>query len=174
MIIVIIRFFLYFVKFKRCQYLENIYTLNVYNQDCKKNILEYKYEISQLFKNANIKDVYLPYMDRIGAMVSTGKLSVIDNVGCDREDIVNITLGMFKSSIGYYRTNAFNSFNPMYWIDLIIFLPKHILLYFEVSKNKNIFKIFNILLSIIWWGFNLIIILFGKEELINSILKFIN
>lgn len=107
-------------------------------------------------------------------MLLTDKISVIDNIGSNRKDIVNITLGMFKSSIGYYRTTAFNSFNPMYWIDLIIFLPKHILLYFEVTKNKNIFKIFNILLSIIWWGFNLIILLIGKEKLINSILEFIN
>ena len=58
-------------------------------------------------------------------------------------------LNMFEEAEGVFRKNMLDSFNPFYWIDLIVFLPKSLLAYIGISSEVTAYKICNVLFTFI-------------------------
>lgn len=70
---------------------------------------------------------------------------------------------MFYEAEGVYRQRMFDSLNPVYWIELIIYAPKKLLTYLGFDETKILFKTCNILLTFIWWSIMSIIIFFRPQ-----------
>lgn len=70
---------------------------------------------------------------------------------------------MFFEAEGVYRQRIFDSFSPVYWIELIIYAPKKLLTYLGFDETKILFKACNILLTFIWWSVVSIIVFFRPQ-----------
>lgn len=65
-----------------------------------------------------------------------------------------------------FLSRIIECFNPFYWIELIIYLPKSIVNYLGFSSNKLFTKV----LQLIWWIFTPLFLIF-REKIIDYILK---
>ena len=61
-----------------------------------------------------------------------------------------IMLNSFQVAKGYYKARFLESFNPIYWINIIIFLPQKILKYIGMNENTS-FRIANVILTFFYW-----------------------
>ena len=109
---------------------------------------EYKSRVIKLFEDAGLKDSTVQFATPLGfSQVATGNAWVFDQFPSYREEFVGKTRNYFHQAIGVYRSRALEVFNPLYWIELIIFLPKHIFNYVGVSLEGIIIKI----AQLIYW-----------------------
>lgn len=120
------------------------------NPKTKYNHMEYQLEVKRIITNAGIEDRYIPTMLPVGyGFVSQTKISILDNCFVINEEISPLVKQMFSQAIGVYKFRLKQSFNPIYWIESIVFLPKTLSKYFGVESNSVIVKIFNILYWIV-------------------------
>lgn len=126
-------------------------------------------QIINLFKNAGIKDVVVTNVEFIGfGHFQSSHPSVFENLTVTRNDVVGAALNMFHKSIGVYRSRMLETINPLYWLEFIIFLPKHLLNYIGISPESIFIKI----IQIIYW---LLVFLFGvyREDFEGAIREWI-
>lgn len=136
------------------------------NRDSK--LLSYKSSVIKLFERAGIKDCYLPYVRNMGyGQLASYSASVMQAFPSPFEDFASVTYSLFQDAIGIYRSRIFETFSPIYWINLIIFLPKNLFNYLGVKSESIIIKI----LQCIWWFITPVLLLF-REKIINHLIPF--
>ncbi|WP_207706239.1 hypothetical protein [Clostridium sp. HBUAS56017] len=135
------------IAFIKVKYFYKRYTLWLF-QDRDMSLVTYRRAIITLFKNADIKDAYIPTTSKIGyGRIASFNASIMNSFPSAYEDFaVNITR-MFHEAIGVYRSRIFETFSPIYWINSLIFLPKRFLTYLGLNAESVIVK----LLQCIWW-----------------------
>ena len=127
-------------------------------------IEEYKLLCIALFKKAGIKDTETPITQPTGyGRIASFNASVFQNFPSNIAIIANPALNMFKNASGIYKSRIYEGFNPIYWVDLIIFLPKNLLSYIGLDSEKAAFKIWNVFLTFIWWVFCTLVTFFQPE-----------
>lgn len=130
----------------------------------KENFTTYKNEIISLFKKAKIKDSFFPTLNYAGyGLLASFNASVFSNLLSKENSVVQHVSLMFDEAIGYFRKNIFNCFNPLYWLERIIFLPKQFLLYIGIKNDKSSFRALNISLTLLWWIIVIIGFVFGDK-----------
>lgn len=138
------------------------------------HLVQNKQKVKHLILNANVKDIYAPYVEPAGyGQLYTTKMSTLDNFPCNREDIVKYTVVMFNDAIGTYKRRALETINPLYWIQLIIYLPKRLLQYFGYEKDNFFVKF----LQFLWWiisGASTFLYALYKTEIDTAIKAFID
>lgn len=130
-------------------------------------IKEHKQRIINLFQRAGIKDSYQPNVELAGyGMVSTGNVSVFQNLSVLRKDIVTIINGDFREAIGIYRQRMLEAINPFYLIESFFQLPRLVLEYLGIKPESVFIKLFQLL----WWTIvaisTLIGIFFNREFIV--------
>lgn len=131
----------------------------------------YRQEVLSLFEKAHVKDVKTPVSEPIGCgQVVNTTVSVFSMFPSLRPTFSSATLNMFEEAEGAFHKNMIDSFNPFYWIDLIIFFPKTLLAYIGISPEVTAYKICNLLLTFFWWIFG-ILILYFKPQLQHFIIE---
>ena len=140
-------------------------------------IAENRQRIVELFKKANIRDTKLPYASPIGyGYMQTGKASVFDNIQSLKTNVVEIVYSKFREAKGTFRSRIFQSFNPIFWIESVIYLPKAILNYLGMTGDSLFIRI----IQVLWWiigAMGLVVgIVFNKDftswvtEVVNKIM----
>jgi len=111
-------------------------------------MLEKRAQVVALLKDAGVVDSYIGFAEPVGFMhVQTGNVSVLDNFPSAREDMATIINTMFLQAIGTFRSRIWQTFNPIFWIEFLINLPRHTLKYLGVSPDAVVVK----LAQLIWW-----------------------
>jgi len=111
-------------------------------------LVEHKSQVIKLFKDAGIEDGYRGVVEPLGyGKIQTAQVSVFANFPNRREDFVSLTMEMFYQAIGVYRSRVLETFNPLYWIEFVINLPKQVLSYLGVSPENLVVKI----AQLIYW-----------------------
>ena len=119
-----------------------------FTKDVRIPIAEERAQVIKLFKEAEVQDGTLPFVEPAGyGFVSQGVASVFDNFPSKREDIVQVTIRMFQEAIGVYRTRTLEAINPLYWIELVVFLPQKVLKYLGVSAESLLTRV----ITLLWW-----------------------
>ena len=135
------------------------------------HIEQYAIQTVQLFKQAGIKDASIPISQPIGfGQVANFNASIFANFPSNKLAFASSSLDMFENAIGVFRARIIECFNPIYWIEQIIFLPKHILLYIGLNSENVAFKISNVLLTFIWWLLGVSFSIF-RTDFLNYIIK---
>ena len=107
-----------------------------------------KNQIVNYIKYAGVQDQYIPVVQSLGyGQLVSSKISVINNILNQREDIAHIAIELLLEAKGNYWSRFVNSINPFYWIRIILFIPKHLLSYLGLGPDKVIVKIF----QLIYW-----------------------
>lgn len=149
--IVIYRFVSNYYFLNRIEFLYKVF-LSVFDKsiEIKGNVTEYQHELVELLKRAEIQDRHLPISIPMGfGYVSNTSRSIFDNLFVNDSEISPLVNQFFNQAKGVYKLRMKQSYNPFFWIDSIVFLPKTLSKYFGIESNSVIVKIINILYWIV-------------------------
>jgi hypothetical protein len=144
-----------------------------YIEDPTWDFHEYKHQFIKLFKDAGINDSLVPVVNPVGmGLVQTANVSFFSNVNITREDIVNLMIKSFHEAIGVYRSRIIETFNPLFWLEFVVFLPMKIFKYLSLNVEKRGYKV----IQVIYWLFSILIglVSFLNENFRESIWSRIN
>ena len=109
--------------------------------DKKVSVRERNSEIIALFKKANIKDSHIGFAKPVGfGMVQSGNVSTFDNLFVKNPEIISNAYDAFDQSKGVFKRRIKENFNPLFWIDCLIYLPKNIFIYLGLESSSLIVK----------------------------------
>lgn len=139
------------VYYFRTRELRNMFNAWI-NGTFKGDYLTYRSEVIALFKRAKIKDQWY----KIGRPVDyntavTNHVSLFQNFPDKEPTLAAAADFMFAEAVGYFRKGIFDSLNPLYWIDLIVFCPKYVLEYIGADMDKSTSKALYVVLNFLWW-----------------------
>jgi len=153
------------IEYIRCKHYLNKY-YDFMSKEITWEFEELVPQIKELFKNAGIQDASFPHAQLAGCnQVFTGAASVLSNITHPRIEIRFSVIQMFHRAIGVYRSRILDTINPLYWIRLIVYLPKRLLSYVGVSPDRILVKVS----QVVYWGLTFIYVIFETE--INQFLK---
>lgn len=156
--------------------ISNVYyfykTISFYDEYSKElkegnsNILRDQQEIKRVLQKADIKESRITNAQPIGF----GKIEIVtassfDNMCYKGIDEVNAMTSAFEMAIGVYRQRIVDSFNPIYWIEFIIFIPKHIIQYLGLDTENISTRLF----QLFYWILGAIYAIYSNQ--INQIIQ---
>lgn len=146
----------YFFKANHYLALHNRYVLS---NDMEIDV--YQPAVEKLLKRAGIQDFQIADAEPLGyGHVHTRYISVIKNAQNKRGDIVIQFHRLLTRVKGVYLLRIKECFSPIYWIECVLFLPRHVLDYLGIGQDKVGYKISNILPTFIWWCLGIAIAVF--------------
>lgn len=164
----IIFMFVFLLAYKFLKNLFNLYKVKkiekyfytIYTDNPNPLVYETKSEIINLFKNAGVKDAFIPVTQPVGY----GKLAAFNASTFEcYPNAFNIFAAsqtqMFSNAIGVYKKRMYETFNPLYWIETLIFLPKTLFQYLGFNTETIFLKIINLL----YWLFAFLLGLFQDD-----------
>ena len=111
---------------------------------------QYRSQILQLFKDVDIKDSAVHKLKPVGyGQIQNISMSALDNITLLDHDVVAHMRSRFNEAIGVFRHRMLQSFNPLFWLEMIFKLPQYLLQFLGVLPDKLIVKI---ALLIYWLG----------------------
>ncbi len=112
------------------------------------DFITHRTQIINLLKGANISDPHIPVVQPRGhgQLVSFNASAFLNFPSLDPEQSFVMVM-CFNDAIGVYRERVKESFSLFYWVNLVIFLPKNILIYLGVKPENISVKI----LQVLWW-----------------------
>ena len=162
--IVGLKLFINLSKYIQCKRYRNKYSRWLQGSKEELSLFEHKSQVIKLFKDAGVKDSAVGVAQPVGyGQIRLGNASVFANFPHRREDIVVSTLRMFSEAVGVYRSRTLEAFNPLYWIEFIRNLPRHILSYLGVSSESVVIKIFQLIYWIVGAVFSFLVALYKPE-----------
>lgn len=104
--------------------------------------------IKKLLKQAGISDSTITAVDFLGyGHFQTAQASVVENLSVKRGDVIADALNMLAKAKGTFLMNLRECFSPLYWVQLVLFLPVKLCEYLGVSGDKLVPK----LLQLLYW-----------------------
>jgi hypothetical protein len=104
-------------------------------------MVQHEDEVVKLFELAGISDSVVPHVQELGrGRAAAGNVSVFKNLTVPRQDIAGIVTKCFHRALGIYWKRMWNAFNPLYWIELLLNLPKESLAYLGTSPEGTVVK----------------------------------
>lgn len=154
-VILVLRFLINLSKYVQSKrYLED-YKQYIENGGWK--IVEHSLQIVKLLEDAGVEDVAVTHVEEIGyGQLQNSRPSVFKNISIKRQDIAGHVLAMFHQAIGAYRSRMIETINPLFWIEVVIFLPKQFLKYLGASSDSLAARI----LQALYWIFGTLVWLY--------------
>lgn len=121
-----------------------------YSSDSSQQLsaVSHKTQIINYIKNAGVKDKIIPVVQTLGyGQLASSSVSVLDNISNSRQDIAQIALECLYEAKGNYWFRFINSFNPFYWLKIVLFIPKYFFSYLGIKDDSIIIKTF----QLIYW-----------------------
>lgn len=154
-------FLLNFYRLSRVSKIKTLYTSWLMDGE-DDEFLEHTQELISLFKKANLSDAEIASTIPTGYMqLASASVSVFRNMISRDSRIVYSIFNMFPQAIGVYKHRIFNSFNPLSWIEFVVFFPRHIASYLNLKTESVITKLF----QLIWWLVTPLAIIFREKLL---------
>lgn len=136
------------------------------------NLAERKSKLKELLKEAKISNKVIPTSKSIGFGHFTPiDLNIIENFLVRNEAVASVFRQLIFEAIGYFKDKMRESFNPLFWLNLIVFLPRNILFYLGVKAD---FDVLIKLLQLIYWICMVVLLFFNKESVIGLISNIIS
>jgi hypothetical protein len=132
----------YFFRVKK---LYKIYDDYINKKIDYKKMIGYSEEIIEMFNKVGIEDLEVPVVEMLG--MQRIKASVQKNILITRPDVIIQMNKLFFSTLGVFKRRIYESLNPIYWIETIIFLPQRAFSFLGVEKDKLLVRVFQLL----WW-----------------------
>lgn len=140
------------IRWFECKMLKRSFILFCHGKDI--NLYTSKHKFDVLLTEADVQDAYFPTSAPIpGGKYAAYQASIFEAFPTSDPHIASLILKKLEQAIGTYLDRVKECISPIYWIDLILFLPRNILNYLKIDKDKIYYRIINICLSAIWWIF---------------------
>ena len=137
-----------------------------YSSDYSKRVkaATHKNQILNYIKYAGVKDKHIPVTQAIGyGQIASSTVSVFNNILNLRQDIATNAADCLLEAKGNYWSKFINSFNPFYWLRIIIFIPKYLFSYLGLKEESIIIKIFQVLYWVLGIVCTFLISIFPEE-----------
>ena len=119
-----------------------------------KDIRVYAKEIEQIFVRAKLESTTIDFTKRIGYnKMVYGTADAVSNMFADDMRIVVAIDKKFVFAEGVFAKRIRDSFNPLYWIDCLVFLPRRLAEYLGNDGDGKGSKIANV----IYWCLALLV-----------------
>lgn len=140
----------------------------------KLSAVSHKTQIINYIKNAGVKDKFIPVVQTLGyGKLASSSVSLFDNISNQRQDIAQVALESLYEAKGNYWFRFINSFNPFYWLKIILFIPKHFFSYLGIKDDSIIIKI----LQLVYWLLGIVatfLLAIFPEEIKSFIFSFLH
>lgn len=121
-------------------------------------IEENRTEIKKVVLNTGLPNQTKSFMEPLGlGYTQKQSMSVLSNLTYLNTEILKGGRQLLNSAKGHYKNQSIKCFNPLFWIEFVIFLPREIFNYFSIDKNIkfgstliNIFQLIYWIVSIIF------------------------
>ena len=134
------------------------------NSSERMDAISHKNQIINYIKYAGIKDRYIPVVQAVGyGHVASSSVSILDNFLNNRQDIASNAMNCLLEAKGNYWSRFINSFNPFYWLRIILFLPRYLFSYLGLKEENIIIKIFQIIYWLLAIIFTFLLAVFPEE-----------
>ena len=144
--LLLLKFVLNLTRYLRIKRYLTKYKKWLYSRDMK--FLETKAQVVRLLKEADVKDGRVSVSQEVGyGHLQVAQVSILDNFPNLDQGISDGTQRMFYEAIGTYRARMLDTFNPLYWIESLIYLPRELLSYLGVPAESVVVKIG----QVVWW-----------------------
>lgn len=138
----------YFTKVRKMNQLKDEYYK--YLNHGRFDFLQNKQQIIELFKLAGVKNFGATYVQPVSyGQGIIHNLNGFNNINVMREDIIGNVRMAFEESIGVFKNRMRQSFNPIYWIELVIRLPEKLFSFVSITPPTSIMKIIQLLYWIV-------------------------
>lgn len=126
--------------------------LKKYSDSAASWIQENQIEIRKIVLATGIQDQRKSFMAHLGfGYTERQSMTALDNLLLLDIELFHGAAEIINRAKGFYKTQAIKCFNPLFWIEFIIFLPKEILKYFGVNENEKIGSTITKIIQIIYW-----------------------
>jgi hypothetical protein len=117
-------------------------------------------QVRKLIRGAGVRVGKVPVLEPMGFnQAVSGTVDVLNRYPTKEANYAYPTICYFNEAIGTYKHRIIETFNPLYWIETILFLPKSIFVYFGLKPENIIIKIF----QLVWWLITTISLLFREQ-----------
>ncbi len=138
-----------FVRMKR--YLEKY---KKWHSTRDEKFLESKSQVVRLVRDAGVSDQRISVSEHVGyGNLRVTEASVMDNFPHLSQDMSSAAQRLMREAIGTYRARMRETFNPLYWIEYLVYLPREVLDYLGVPAESIFVKV----LQIVWWAIGTIL-----------------
>ncbi len=166
-VLLLLKFVINFSKYVRTK--QHLSRYKKWLSDPNWSLVESRAQVIRLLKDAGVEDVEIGVTQPIGFnQVQVANVSVMRNFPNKGRDFAAHTHRLFSQAIGTYRSRMFETFNPLYWIEAIINLPRELLAYLGIPPESVFVK----LLQVMWWVFGTVfavIYLAYRPEIISTV-----
>lgn len=140
-----------FFKYRRLTSLKDTYE-NYITQKSGWSVHENQQEIIELFKKAGLKDKTVLISEMVDPMhINNAYVSIFDNMMKFKGEIINNMHSLFCQAIGVYKRRCFDSINPLYWIDFLLFLPQKTIIYLGFNEGSKTATAIIKTINVIYW-----------------------
>lgn len=174
--------FTFLVNFNHCWYLRtvlkrhNIFIGGLSEDDSKETkaasrkarnwIQENQIEIKKRVLNAGLRDQMESYMEPLGlGFAQKQQVGALDNLLLLNTDILKSARELIERAKGYYKTQAFLSLSPLFWVEMIVFLPREMFKLAGFDSSAKSFQILEKTIQLIYWTVSIVYTL----KLLNKI-----
>ncbi len=113
-------------------------------------LLEIGVQVERLFRIAGLHKIRIPYVDAVGyGQLATGNIAPAENLDNLREDVVGTNIRLFERAIGTCKMRCIESFNPIFWVESVVYLPGKVLAFLGMKADNFFVKASQLL----WWMF---------------------
>ncbi len=159
--VVLYKFFLNLFRFFRTKHFLDWYSSWLKTKEW--DLVQYQAEVVELFKKANVTDASVPVVEPVGfGRVMTTTTSIFINFPSQDLNTATLLISCFHKAIGVYRRRIWQSINPFWWIEFLIFLPVNVINYLGLSSENITTKIFQLIYWVIGVGFTLALSLYPE------------
>ena len=129
------------------------------------NIARDRSALHKLIAHAGISERVVPRLHHLGyGRAYQVELGVIDQFPSNDPEMVEASTLLIQFALGVYRDRMKNAFNPLWWLDTLIFLPRAVLTYLNISAESIIVRVG----QLAWWAGGLLLVAY-KTEILHQI-----
>ena len=115
-------------------------------------IEENQIEIQRVVLKTGPQDQLKSYMEPLGlSYAQKQNISALDNLAFLDTELLSMGKQILRRAKGYYKYKTLKCFDPVFWVEFIIFLPKEILKYFSIDENAKFGSLSIKIMQIIYW-----------------------
>lgn len=116
------------------------------------DFLEKVPEIIELLEKAGQKSKTISRIQNSGfGYLENIRGDLFENITTRDSDIYTAVSTKFKYAVGTYKKRLYEAFNPLYWIEFLVFLPTNIAVYLLGEDQKSISNWIIRIFNIIYW-----------------------
>jgi hypothetical protein len=184
LLVPLVRFLIYFrywwffnsVINKRCVYIDGAFK-DCPEEDKKKSerasawLMSNITEIKRLIKRAGLSEPRINFMEAKGyGFVGQESINVLDNILFLNVNVQNNISHVLHVAKGHYLNQVKNSINPIFWVEVLFFLPKEIVNASGFVANTKVSEMLVNISQIVYWV-AVILVIIKNPNLIGDVLK---